>query len=124
MTGTVWDVAEEVAERERERIRTAPKYTADQIQAAMAQALPEYRGLGNKSWLFLWVGGRLWECGGDIMRQMMAVAKCGTMADEGGLIFGLRVTGWRTPTAKMHHTVILAVGGDYLDHLNEDDDGD
>ena len=87
---TVFDKARSWAKRNFKGLEGQP-YDAEFLTGECQRLLQEFPGIEQKKWLFIYSpysAGSFFEVGKEFPRLMVALAKLGTIASEGGMLLG------------------------------------
>jgi hypothetical protein len=92
---SVWDTACSWSDTQFPELK-GRVYSHAELQRQMENHLSEYPGLLSRKWLFVYSPqsmNTLFEVSGDFMRVSIAMAKLVTIAEHGGMIFGVDDSG-------------------------------
>jgi hypothetical protein len=107
---TIFDKARRWAKNNFKRLEGQP-YEADFLASECRRLLSEYPGISLKKWLFVYSPESVsdfFEVGESLPRLMIACAKLGTVAKNGGMLLGADFSEkWDTPQCVGKFTPLL-----------------
>lgn len=107
---TVWDHAFDWAQRNFPLLDGAA-YSFEELRAACEQGVREYPGIETKRWLFVYSpesANPFFEVSDDASSMMLAFAKLGTAASNGGMLLGVDFSeNWATPRSVGRFTPLM-----------------